>query len=339
LKLCFIFSFIILFNSCKSDSIDSHKKNGVNLSDSTTLKQIKSIIQSDSFAVFLEYDSVGAANEYGKIMLFDFNKRKKVKLVDNLYFNANPIWMIGGNKILFASAREGDLNRLKVQSKHSKKQLYLYDINNMKIEQFFANNSSDFTDISNFVGLCENNDENVYYFSDGESNIYSLSKEDKSLKILKQFNSGAMINGLYISKNNKYLAIDYWHLGDEKYRIYIYDIKNNKIVSQIEDNEPLFCFNWADDNIFYFSRSLEIFEYNLIKRTWGKINILNDRKFIVQEIISTDINNMLLLVKIRYINQEYLKATEIVKYNKRTRNLEWLTNDGENKSNLSVLIK
>ena len=130
-------------------------------------------------------------------------------MVDNTYFNTSPIWSPDGQQILFASARIGDLDRLRIIKKSARKQLYSYDLNKSKLVEFFNPKFSTHPDIVNFVGLTWNSTLEEIYFSNKDNTLYSISTEDKAINVSKKLGSECQITNLSLSNNSDYLIIEY----------------------------------------------------------------------------------------------------------------------------------
>ena len=220
---------IFSLNSC-SKPIENRNKNSkekeFNIKDS---KIIKDISLSDFKGVYLDYDSLSSDHDFGGIKITDFKTEESILLVDNKYYNANPIWSPDGQQILFASARIGDLNRLRLIKKSARKQLYLYNLKNSQIVKFFDPGNTSNSDIVNFIGLTWNSSTNDIYFSNNNT-LYSLSVYDKKINIIKKLSKECQITDLSLSSDKNYLVIEYWTLPQLEFGLYILDIKTNELI-------------------------------------------------------------------------------------------------------------
>ena len=135
-KLIIICFLILNFSSCKNSKEKKFVSEEASNASFNEQKKINTL-SSDYEAVYLKYDTLKSNYEFGNIVITDLNKKESVLLVDNTYFNTSPIWSPDGQQILFASARIGDLDRLRIIKKSARKQLYSYDLNKSKLVEFF----------------------------------------------------------------------------------------------------------------------------------------------------------------------------------------------------------
>ena len=108
-----------------------------------------------------------------------------------------------------------------------------------------------------------------------------------------------------------------------------------------EDVRTKFC-GWTYNNLLYIIIRDNIYIMDFKKNSFNSINFkLDKNKFYIDRIFPYTNNKVISLIIKENVNPEIKMSTlsDIAIVNLRTNKLEWLTNDGDLKSNLDIFIK
>lgn len=338
-----IFLFILFFSiSCTSNKekeISINKNLSVEINNYNDLKDI---FKSKSKAVFVSYDTLSP--DFGKIMLLDLITLKNVELIDNKYYNSNPVFFDKNDKILFASARIGNSYQLRITTYHAWRQLYLIDIYSPFVKPFFITDEAPVNyKIIKFTGLCRDfGRKQIYFLNDDDNKMYKIQDNESIPVLLTPFDKDLLIFNLQISPDEKYIAVWYTNMKNLITGIYIYNITSNSIINDIKNpKKSIRSIGWIFDNdlVYQTDSSFYTIDVNSNIKTVFDIGI-DSKKFYIRSIYAEDEDSIILLIDKLIFNQEaeygVAKSTEIARYNIKTRRIEWLTNDGYIKKDLCV---
>ena len=326
---------IVSCNSTQNDHISSDKSQTFR---NVSFADLKEIFSSKSKAVYLSYDTLKPF--FGKIALVDLISKKSVVLLDNEFYNSSPIFFENGT-ILFASARLGNFERLKIVSYHARRQLYVLNCDDIVPHPFFTDETNDILKLIKFNGLLWDTKRKHLFFANEDNSIISFSTEYKKPKLLFSLKPDTRIWDIKQSPNKEYLAFDYFDNSTNQSFIGVYSISGDSIIVRLKgEGAGIYLLGWSFDNRVYFrEHGFKILDPNLGSIISVNFN-LNEEDFLLKKILPEDGQNLIFLIdKLRYntkIGYSISTSSEIARYNLKLRTLEWLTNDGQKKEDLCI---
>lgn len=297
-------------------------------------------MKSKSKAVYLSFDTLKP--DFGKIIIIDLNTLKSVTLIDNNFYNSNPLFFDKDRKILFASARIGNPYQLRVTSYHAWRQLYQIDCDSLTIQPYFKSDEApNSNEINKFIGLSRDFKRKQVYFVNDDNKMYKIQDYTTKPILLTTFDKDFLIFDLRISLDEKYIAVWYNNMKNLITGIYVYDISSNKVIDDIRSSKKsVKLVGWTiDNNLIYQDDSLFVMNLNSNVRKLFDIN-LDSKKHNIKNIYAENQDSYILLVdKLVYNeNAKYniTNSSEIARYNCKLKIIEWLTNDGHIKKELNI---
>jgi len=331
----------ILLIQCTDFYKDQKTSDSKNESNSgIDFTELDKILSSKSKAVFLSFEK--AEPDFGSIMLIDLISGNQIKLLDNQFYISSPI-LFETNKVLFASARVGSPERLRITSYHAWRQLYYIDLEKIMIENYYSESDNPTGEkISHFENLNWDSTRNQVYVLEESERVYKISTETREPILIFQPIKDTFIGNISLSPNDGYLAIECFHpkLGAS---IKVFSLSSDSVVTEIKNSpksKAYLLLGWSyNNNVFCKLDSVK--EFDLRLNSIANVNVnLDKNHYSIEQIFPESKETIILLIDIlekkpnaRFPNTV---STEIARYNLGTNEIEWITKDGAKKESLNI---
>lgn len=342
LKL-FIFCCVVFLLQCAPPSKEQINPNEKQKNVGINKEKLNKIKSSKTKAAYLSFD-IGEV-DFGSIVLIDLVSGNQVKILDNQFYITSPIFF-GNTNVLFASAREGSPEGLKISKYHAWRQLYYFDLEKVRLKNYYSKRANPTSEeISHFESLNWDSTRNQIFVLESSKKVYKISNETREPLLIFQPIEETYIGEISLSPNDGYLAIECFHpkIGAS---IKIYSLFSDSVITELKDtpeSKAYLLLGWSSNNNVYCKLdSVKEYDFKLNSVTNININLERDQ-YSIKQIFPESEETIILLVDIleknlasRFPNTV---STEIARYNFETNGIEWITKDGTIKHDLNVLVR
>jgi Tol biopolymer transport system component len=294
------------------------------------------VLESTTIAVFIESRSYShgiSSGRFGDVVLIDIGSGSKYFLTKDSYYNTKPTISYDRSYVAFFSNRVGSRLELKIKGIGDPHEIYIYDLNELKLERFGEKISVEYPNTMRGVHQMKWKPTNdAIYFVNYDNTIFEIHITEDTLNVLTRIEEDIRIGNISPSNDGEYIAFS---TSDRMYtnnEMLVLDLGTKKLTKLFKSDYPLETGSWLDDGSFLYRDGFDIFEYNILSKS-------------KELIFSSEIHNIRMISAPFYISDDeivFLRGdgqTEIILYNRVKDEITNVTDDGYEKMFIDVSYK